>query len=129
MDFTDFLSFRNMVTPLIIQVIYFIALAVNALLAIVTFFRGMFYGFSGFLIGAIVALIMLLVGSLVIRVYCELLILAFKIYDELKAIRTGAPPPGDQQGFPVTPTAPMPTTPGAPAATPPEGGLPPVSMS
>ncbi|HSV15730.1 MAG TPA: DUF4282 domain-containing protein, partial [Tepidisphaeraceae bacterium] len=72
------------------------------------------------LAGTLVAIIILVVGSLLIRVYCELVILVFKIYDELKAIRTGTPPP--DQGFPVTPMSPMPITPGAPGDT-----LPPTS--
>ena len=116
MNFADFLSFRNMITPLIIQVIYFVGLAANALAAIILFFTGMFHGFGGFIAGTIGAILMLVVGSLMIRVYCELLILAFKIYEELKAIRTGTPP--GEPGFPVTPTAPMPETPGAPIAPP-----------
>jgi len=39
-----------------------------------------------------------------VRIWCELLILLFKIYDELVAIRTGKPP--EAQGFSVlqTPT-------------------------
>jgi hypothetical protein len=122
MNFAAFLSFRNMITPTIIQIVFIVGLIVNAVSALGAFIAGMTQGFSGFLVGTLVAIVVLVVGSLLIRVYCELLILAFKIYDELKAIRTGTPPPGDQQGFPVMPTSPMPTTPGAPA-----GGIPPVS--
>jgi hypothetical protein len=127
MDFASFLSFRNMITPMLVQIMFIIGLIVNAISALVVFIEGMAHGFAGFLAGTVVAIVMLVVGTLLIRVYCELLILAFKIYDELKAIRTGTPP--GEPGFPVMPTAPMPTTPGAPAAPAQGGGLPPVSMS
>ena len=111
MNFGELLSFRKMITPTIIQIIYFIALCANALSALVIFIMGIAQrSFGGFVGGLIAALITLVLGSILIRVYCELLILAFKIYDELKAIRTGTPPPDSQQGFPVEP---MPTTPGA----------------
>jgi len=111
MNFGELLSFRKMITPTIIQIIYFIALIANALSALVIIIVGTAQGgFGGFVGGLIAAVIELVLGSILIRVYCELLILAFKIYDELKAIRTGTPPPDSQQGFPVEP---MPTTPGA----------------
>ena len=93
------------ITPLLSGVV---GLVVNALSALGVLIAGISQGFGGFLAGLVAAIIILVVGSLLIRVYCELVILAFKIYDELKAIRTGTPP-GDA-GFPVTPMSPMPTT-------------------
>lgn len=118
MNFSEFLSFRRMITPTIIQIIYLVSLAVNALAAMGVLIAGMTQGFRGFLAGALGAVIVLAVGSLLIRVYCELLILLFKIYDELKAIRTGTPPPDASMGFPVTPLSPMPSTAGAPLEPP-----------
>lgn len=121
MNFGEFLTFRKMITPTIIQIIYLVSLAANALAAIGVLIAGMTRGFAGFLGGALGAVIILAVGSLLIRVYCELLILLFKIYDELKAIRTGTPPPDASMGFPVTPimpVTPMPSTGGAPMPPP-----------
>ena len=93
----DFLAFRKMITPLFIQFIFWIAVIATVISALIAMFSGSFlYG-----------LIMLILGPFIARIYCELLIILFRIYDELVAIRTGTPPAG--QGFPVMPpAAPMP---------------------
>jgi hypothetical protein len=57
--------------------------------------------FHAFLLG----LIYLIVGPVMVRIYCELLILLFRIYEELQAIRTGKPP--TDMGFPVIPVTPI----------------------
>jgi hypothetical protein len=117
MDFGEFLAFRKFFTPIAIQVIFWL----GVLGVIIASLSMMFRGAAGFFAG----LIWLVVGTVLVRVYCELLILLFRIYDELRAIRTGVPP--TDPGFPVipvtpvppvTPTAPMPSTPGAPMQPP-----------
>jgi hypothetical protein len=57
----------------------------------------MFQGGANIFVG----LMMIVVGPLFIRIYCELLIVLFRIYDELVGIRTGATV--GQRGFPVMP--------------------------
>jgi hypothetical protein len=112
MNFGELFSFQKMITPVIIQVIYILGLIGNALAALV--FLGMSFAQGtalGILVGFVGAIVILLLGSIMIRVYCELLILAFKIYDELKAIRTGTPPADHASGFPVS------SIPGAPGST------------
>ena len=104
----DFLSFRKMITPVFIQAIFLIGAVLAVLGALITMFRGMFF----------IGLVYLVLGPLLVRIYCELLILFFKIHEEVTAIRahlTGSAP----GGFPVTP---MPATPVAPA---PPGVVPP----
>lgn len=75
--FAEFFRFRTFITPLIIQIAFWL-------------------GFLGCVIGGIVLLakseapwlgiIILFVGPLWVRIWCELLILAFRIYDTLKRI-------------------------------------------
>ena len=95
----EFLSFRKMITPLFIQVIFWIGIVgivINAL---------MFMRFSVF-----TGLIILIIGPLMWRIYCELVILFFRMYEELTAIRQvlgGQPPPPGGHAFPVTPMAPV----------------------
>lgn len=106
----DFLSFRKMITPLFIQVIFWITVIIIVL-------SGLFTMATGGSQGVFTGLIMIVLGPLFARIYCELLIILFRIYDELVAIRTGAPP--SQQGFPVMPAAPQYVPPPAPGQYPP----------
>ncbi|HEY7115428.1 MAG TPA: DUF4282 domain-containing protein [Tepidisphaeraceae bacterium] len=94
----DFLSFRKMITPLFIQVIFWLFVILVVISGIITMTQG----------GAMIlaGLLAIIVGPLIARIYCELLIILFRIYDELVAIRTGQPPSG--QGFPVMPPAGVP---------------------
>ncbi|SRR5258708_37967331 len=95
----EFLSFRKMITPLIIQVIFWFMV----LGAVVSSLMAMFsYSFW-------LGLLWLILGPLFARIYCELLILFFRMYEELTLIREalGGQPPAAPQGFPVTPVAPV----------------------
>jgi hypothetical protein len=93
----DFLSFRKMITPIFIQFIFWLFVVMVVLGGLITMFQGGASIFAG--------LIMIVLGPLFARMYCELLIILFRIYDELVAIRTGTPPGGGGQGFPVMPPA------------------------
>jgi hypothetical protein len=111
----EFLSFRKMITPIFIQIIFWIAVVFTVIGALGTMFRG---GFN-----IIIGLIFLVLGPFIARIYCELLIIMFRIYDELVAIRTGTPPSG--QGFPVMPQQGY--VPPAPGTMPPPQGPPPMA--
>lgn len=89
----DFLTFRKFVTPVFIQIIFWILAAV---LVVGLLISGAQAGGTGILI----ALVMIPVGVLMLRIYCEILIIIFKIYDALVDLRGGAP----THGFPVQPT-------------------------
>ena len=90
----EFLTFRKMITPIFIQVIFWIA-AIGAFIAgLVMMFQGGVYLLFGFLY--------MILGPLVVRIYCELVILLFKVYEELQAIRGAVAPPATH-GFPVAP--------------------------
>src|SRR5689334_13292938 len=97
----DFLSFRKMITPIFIQAIFWIMVGIVVIAGLITMATGGSQGvFSG--------LIAIVIGPLFIRIYCELLIILFRIYDELVAIRTGATGSmGGPHGFPVMPPAPQ----------------------
>ncbi|WP_339181535.1 DUF4282 domain-containing protein [Oceanobacillus sp. FSL W7-1293] len=79
-----FFSFEEMITPIIIKVLFWIGLAASVIFGLITIFTGIIEEeflliFSG--------LLTIVVGSLLVRVYCELLIIMFKIYETLKQIR------------------------------------------
>ena len=112
----DFLSFRKFITPVFIQAFFWVLVVVTVLGAFGMMFRGTA---SGVLTG----LIWLVLGPVMVRIYCEILILLFRIYDELVAMRTGVPPEGSAPGFPVYPhgagTGTPPMAPRPPAPPPP----------
>ena len=73
----DFLFFRKMITPIIIQVLFWIAVVVVVIYGFYTMFASSF--FQG--------LLMVIVGPVVYRMLFELIIVTFKINDSLADIR------------------------------------------
>jgi len=73
----DVLTFRRMITPVIIQVIFWIGVVVSLLAAMWMFLvRETMYG-----------VVTLIFGILFVRIYCEILIVIFRVYDALREIR------------------------------------------
>ncbi len=70
-------SFKKMITPLIIQALYWIGLVAVVIAAIVMMFQR-----GGFGTG----LLYLVVGPIMVRVYAELLIVLFRMHDALNEI-------------------------------------------
>jgi hypothetical protein len=70
-------SFKKMITPLIIQVLYWIGIAGVVIAAFSFMFRR-----GGFWIG----LVYLVLGPIMVRVYAELLIVLFRMHDALYEI-------------------------------------------
>jgi hypothetical protein len=79
----EFLTFRKFVTPMAIQILFWIGVGVCAVEGITmlvssaasTFGRG---------IGIINGLLVLFIGPIAVRVLCELIMAVFKIHDGLK---------------------------------------------
>jgi uncharacterized protein DUF4282 len=96
----DFLSFRKMITPIIIQVIFWLGIIACIVMAIWMMQESFFAGLG-----------MLIFGCLMVRVYCELLIIAFKILETLLRIEhnTGGGQIPTAVGIP--PQSPAPTVP------------------
>ncbi len=74
----DLLSFNRMITPVFIHVIYWIGIVAVLLAGF-----GVVAGGGGILKG----LLEMVVGVIVVRVGCEVLIVLFRINDNLAAIR------------------------------------------
>jgi hypothetical protein len=73
----DFLAFRKMLTPVIIQVVFWLGLIGVAV-----------WGWQS-ADGGILGVLMIVVGAVMWRVYCEILIVIFRILDVLTDIRRG----------------------------------------
>ena len=77
MEFRDLLFFEEMIVPKIITFLYWLLLVVVVLSGIsVMFLQSFFAGLIG-----------IVVGALMVRVWCEILIVMFKINDSLQAIK------------------------------------------
>ena len=85
----DFLAFRRMITPLLIQAIFWVATAAAVLFGVGLLGRNPPLG-----------ILVLVLGPLSIRVWCELLILFFRMNETLTDIRNAAPAFGTTSGPP-----------------------------
>lgn len=85
-----YINFDSMITPTIIKILFWVGVGLSGLFGIITFFSGLAVmftesGFTGFLM-VIFSLIIIAVGILVSRIYCELLIVVFKMHESLTQI-------------------------------------------
>jgi hypothetical protein len=72
----DLLGFDKMVTPVIIRILYFLGLIGVLVATVVSLFQGSILAAIGILV----------FGAIMVRVYSELLILLFRIHDNLVSI-------------------------------------------
>jgi len=88
----NFLNFDKMITPMIIKVLFWVGVAIAGLSGIITIFSGLGQMFSRFgspftgFVMIIFGFIIIAVGILFARIYCELLIVVFKIQGTLTSI-------------------------------------------
>jgi|KBSMisStaDraftv2_1062788.scaffolds.fasta_scaffold2412536_1 hypothetical protein len=84
----DYLSFNKFVTPMLIQVIFWIGIVIIVLASL-----GMMFGASSTPYGGggmfLIGLCYLVFGTLFWRVWCEVMLVIFRILDELRLIRAG----------------------------------------
>lgn len=108
MDFSELLSFRKMITPTIIQILFWVLGGLAVLVGLFMLIGGLASRGAGAFV--FMGLIYIVLGPIIIRVYCELVILLFKIHEEIVAIRKSLGAGGTEKtgGFPVMPVAPTP---------------------
>jgi len=84
----DFLKFRKMITPVIIQILFWIGVAGMVIAGLVTMATsfGRFGGGAGQFFGGFFIIIL---GPVGVRIYCELLILLFRMNETLTEIKNG----------------------------------------
>lgn len=82
----DFLRFKKMLTPVFIQILFWIGLAVTTVFGLVMIIQGATSHYGG---GSTVifGLVWLILGPIIVRVNCEILIVIFSINDTLTDIR------------------------------------------
>jgi len=95
MEPQDFLTFKKMITPTIIQILFWILAGLTIILGLAGIVNGATSNFGG---GSQVlgGLVLLVLGPVVVRVYCEILIVLFRMNETLAEIRDSLPK--QQQG-------------------------------
>lgn len=82
----DFLKFRKMITPAIIQILFWVGVAISVLGSL--YVMGSSFGRYGGGVGTFFSgLLFLVLGPVVVRIYCELLILFFRMNETLTEIK------------------------------------------
>ncbi len=92
MNLQDFLSFKKMLTPVIIKILFWIGIVMSILIGLGTILGGLIGGLSendfGMVFGGIcTGPLIILLGIVSVRIYSELLILAFQIHETLVDIK------------------------------------------
>lgn len=92
MNLKGFLNFERMVTPVIIKILFWIGLIVSMIAALGIVLGGIITGIRDSNLGIILAglvggSIVLILSVLAVRIYAELLILAFRINETLTDIK------------------------------------------
>lgn len=82
----DFLNFKKMITPLIIKILFWAGVVLVVLAGLLSIINGAGSSYGG---GAqvLTGLLMILLGPVVVRIYCELLIVIFSVNDTLTEIK------------------------------------------
>jgi hypothetical protein len=82
----DFMAFRTMLTPIIIQMIFWIGLAICVAIGLMYIITGATAQYGGSA-NVLKGLAILLLGPLAVRIYCEILIIFFRINETLTEIK------------------------------------------
>lgn len=87
-----YINFDIMITPMIIKILFWVGVAASIVFGLITSFSGLAMmfsrfgstgaGFGTFLLG----IFTIVVGILITRIYCELIIVAFKAVEKLSSI-------------------------------------------
>lgn len=75
----DFLAFRKMITPVIIQILFWVGVVIAVLMGLGILLKGG--------IASVVGLLWIFLGPIAWRVQCEIIIVLFNIYSTLTQIR------------------------------------------
>ena len=86
-EFSEYLSFKKMITPMVIQIIFWIGAVLSVLSGLGAIIAGLFR--RGGIGLAFMGLVYVFVGPLIVRIWCELVIVAFRMLDEIIAAHGG----------------------------------------
>lgn len=79
----EFFAFRKLITPAVTRVLFLVGSILAALFGLGVIIAGVTFNEA---LASLLGLVYLVVGPLLIRVYCEFLIIQFRIYETLLRI-------------------------------------------
>ena len=82
MNIQSFLSFNKMITPTIIKIIFIVGVCFSVLTGLFQVIVGLSSSFGGGL-QVFLGLMTIIIGPFLTRIYCEILILFFKMHETL----------------------------------------------
>jgi len=82
----DFLAFRTMLTPVLIQIIFWVGAGICILIGLMFILSGATAQYGGSA-NVLKGLAILILGPLTVRIYCEILIIFFRINETLTEIK------------------------------------------
>ncbi len=82
----DFLAFRKMITPVVVQILFWLGVLGCVVTGVAILSGSSSLAAASPVSPQILGVLVLVVGPLLIRFYCELLIVLFRIFDSLRAI-------------------------------------------
>ena len=77
------MAFRTMITPVIIQIIFWVGVALCIIFGLGAIFIGSEYGG----VSPVMGFLIIILGPVVVRIYCEILIIFFRINETLTEIK------------------------------------------
>ena len=83
MNFKEFISFDKMITPVIIKILFYIGIVICIILGLSELIGGIAAGSLSIIF---LGLITIVIGPVLVKVYCELVMVLFKILENLKDI-------------------------------------------
>ena len=81
----DFLAFRTMLTPLLIQAVFWVGVVICVIAGLIYILSGV--GQYGGGPNVVKGVILLFLGPIAVRIYCEILIIFFRINETLTEIQ------------------------------------------
>ena len=82
----DFLAFRKMITPAVIQIFFWLGVIVCVIAGLGILSNSEVLAAASPVPPTLTAVLVLVIGPLLVRIYCELLMVLFRIYESLRAI-------------------------------------------
>jgi len=83
----DFLKFEKMMTPIIIQILFWIGVGVCVIAGIIEIVSGINAPYGGGGSVVFMGILLLLLGPILVRVWCELMLVLFSIHDAVNKIK------------------------------------------